>query len=89
MQRLLTPEQGDAVVAAKAIPVPAAGEGNHAEMAALKFSENMGKPQFIAASRPFCPDGCRQAILAAGGLITSPTTAVFPLNIPSVAFPLR
>jgi hypothetical protein len=85
----LTSEQGDAVVAARAIPVPAAGEGNHAEMAALKFAENMGKPQFIAASRPFCPDGCRQAIQAAGGLITSPTTAVFPLNIPSVAFPPR
>jgi hypothetical protein len=85
----LTSEQGDAVVAARAIPVPAAGEGNHAEIAALKFAENMGKPQFIAASRPFCPDGCRQAIQAAGGLITSPSTAVFSLNIPSVAFPLR
>jgi hypothetical protein len=81
--------QRDEVMAAKAIQVPAAGEGVHAEIAALKFAENRGKPQFIAASQPFCLNGCREAIRKAGGLITSPTTAVFPLNIPSVAFPLR
>jgi hypothetical protein len=45
-------------------------------------------PQFIAASRPFCYS-CRKEIEDSGGLITSPTTAVFPLNIPSVVFPLR
>jgi hypothetical protein len=85
----LAQEQGDAVVAERAIPVPRAGEGVHAEIAALRFAETMGKPQFIAASRPFCPDGCRQTIQAAGGLITSPTTAIFPLNIRSVTFRQR
>jgi hypothetical protein len=81
--------QRDAVVAEGAIQIPTAGEGVHAEIAALEFATNRGKSQFIAASKPFCATGCRQAIQKAGGLITSPTTAVFPLNIPSMAFPLR
>jgi hypothetical protein len=61
-----------------------AGKDIDAEIAA--FTQAEGEPQFIAASRPFCPD-CRRTIEARGGLITSPTTAVFPRNIPSVAFP--
>jgi hypothetical protein len=85
----LTGAQRDAIAAEGGILVPSAEEGVHAEMAALRFVRSMGKPRFIAASRPFCPTGCRQAIHAAGGLITSPTTAVFPLNTPSMILPLR
>jgi hypothetical protein len=80
--------QRDAITNAGATRVP--GAGVDAEIAALKFAKDQdrGEPQFIAASIPFCA-GCRKAIQDAGGLITSPTTAVFPRNIPSVAFPLR
>jgi hypothetical protein len=79
--------QRKAVISIGATRVPAAGVD--AEIAALKYAKDkdLGEPQFIAASIPFCP-GCRKAIEGAGGLITSPTTAVFPRNIPS-AFPLR
>jgi hypothetical protein len=77
--------QRKAVIGAGATRVPAAGVD--AEIAALKYAEDqhMGEPQFIAASIPFCA-GCRKAIQGAGGLITSPTTAVFPRNIPWAAF---
>jgi hypothetical protein len=87
--RGLTREQRDAIMVEGATQVPMAGEGVHAEIAALKFAETRGKPQFIAASQPFCATGCREAIQKAGGLITSPTAAVFPLNVPSVTFPAR
>ena len=67
--------------------VPIAGVD--AEIAALEYAKGVGAvPQFIAASRPFCPS-CRDEIEGRGGLITSPTTAVFPRNMPSVAFPSR
>jgi hypothetical protein len=79
--------QHDAVRAAGATEVPVAGV--HAEIAALDYAKSRGElPQFIAASRPFCPL-CRPEIESRGGVITSPTTAVFPWNIPSLAFPLR
>jgi hypothetical protein len=80
--------QRDAITNAGATRVP--GAGVDAEIATLRFAKDQdrGEPQFIAASIPFCA-GCRKAIQDAGGLITSPTTAVFPRNIPSVAFPLR
>jgi hypothetical protein len=83
----LEDEQIDAAKAAGARVVSAAGVD--AEIAALEYAESMREvPQFIAASRPFCP-ACREEIRGRGGLITSPTTAVFPRNIPSVAFPSR
>jgi hypothetical protein len=68
--------QRDAVTSAGATRIKAAGVD--AEVTALKNAE--GKPQFIAASRRFC-DSCRKEIQDRGGLITSPTTAVFSLNI--------
>jgi hypothetical protein len=83
----LEPDQRDAVGAAGATEVPVAGI--HAEIAALDYAKSRGElPQFIGASRPFCPP-CRTELESRGGLITSPTTAVFPGNIPSFAFPLR
>jgi hypothetical protein len=80
----------DQIAAAKAAgATDIAAGGVDAEVAALEYAKSMGgAPQFIAASRPFCPS-CREAIRGRGGLITSPTTAVFPRNIPSLAFPLR
>jgi hypothetical protein len=75
--------QRDAAIGAGATPIEAAGVD--AEMAAFKNAE--GEPLLIATSRPFCPD-CRAEIQGRGGYITSPTTAVFPRNIPRV-FPLR
>ena len=81
----LEPAQLNAVVSAGATQVEAAGVD--AEITALKYAKDNGRgdPQYIAASRPFCPD-CRREIQGRGGLITSPTTAVFPRNIPWVAF---
>jgi hypothetical protein len=73
--RDLTPAQkallGPADVAAK-LP------GAHAELTALEHAIQKGLwPTQITVSRPFCPE-CIKAIEAAGGKITSPTTAVFP-----------
>jgi hypothetical protein len=83
----LEDDQLDAVAAAGAIQVPAAA--GHAEIAALDYARSRGEfPQFVASSRPFCPD-CRREIENRGGYITSPTTAVFPQIAPSVAFPSR
>jgi hypothetical protein len=77
----LEPGQQNAVTAIGASRVPSA------EIAALDYARSRGEfPQFIASFRPFCPE-CRKEIEGRGGLITSPTTAVFPDNIPSVAFP--
>jgi hypothetical protein len=81
-ERPLEPAQVDAIQDARATQIERAGVD--AEIAALENAE--GLPQFIAASRPFCPS-CRIAIEGKGGDITSPTTAVFPRNIPSLAFP--
>jgi hypothetical protein len=79
--------QTRAIDAMGAIWIPPSGVD--AEIAALEYAKGMGAvPQFIAASRPFCPS-CRDEIRARGGEITSPNTAVFPRNIPSVAFPSR
>jgi len=81
----LEPGQQNAVTAIGASRVPRAG--SHAEIAALDYARSRGEfPQYIASSRPFCPE-CRKEIEGRGGLITSPTTAVFPRNIPLVAFP--
>ena len=81
----LEPSQQNAVAAIGASSVP--GAGSHAEIAALDYATSRGEfPQYIASSRPFCPV-CRKEIEDRGGRITSPTTAVFPRNIPSVAFP--
>jgi hypothetical protein len=83
----LEPDQIAAIKAMGATDIAAGGVD--AEIAAFEYAKNMGAtPQFIAASRPFCTS-CREAIRGRGGFITSPTTAVFPRNIPSVAFPLR
>jgi hypothetical protein len=81
----LEPDQRNALVSAGATRVEAAGVD--AEITALKYAKDndRGDPQYIAASRPFCAD-CRKEIQGRGGLITSPITAVFPRNIPSVAF---
>jgi hypothetical protein len=50
----------------------------HAELTALEHAAQAGlRPAQIKASRPFCPE-CIEAIEAAGGKITSPTTAEFP-----------
>lgn len=82
----LEENQRDAIRAAGATEVPVAGV--HAEIAALDYAKSRGElPLFITASRPFCPP-CRTEIRSRGGLITSPTTAVFPRNIPSLAFPV-
>jgi hypothetical protein len=82
--------EADQIAAIKAMgATDIAAGGVDAEIAALEYAKGMGAaPQFIAASRPFC-SSCRGQIRGRGGLITSPTTAVFPRNIPSLAFPLR
>jgi hypothetical protein len=50
----------------------------HAELTALEHALQSGlRPARITVSRPFCDD-CIKAIEAAGGKITSPTTAEFP-----------
>jgi hypothetical protein len=50
----------------------------HAELTALAHAAQNGLlPARITASRPFCQE-CIRAIEAAGGKITSPTTAIFP-----------
>ncbi len=50
----------------------------HAEMTALEHAAQSGfRPAEMVASRPFCPKSV-EAIEAAGGRITSPTTAEFP-----------
>ncbi len=52
--------------------------GAHAELTALEHAAQNGfVPTQLTASRPFCQE-CIEAIEAAGGIITSPTTAIFP-----------
>lgn len=83
----LEADQRSAATAMGATSLDAAGVD--AEIATLEYAEARGGlPQFIAASRPFC-EACRKEIEGRGGYITSPTTAIFPRNIPPVAFRLR
>jgi hypothetical protein len=59
-------------------PVPT--QGLHAEINALSFAR--GRPLYIGTSRDFCSQ-CVEQITHAGGVITSPRTAYFPLNVSS------
>lgn len=52
--------------------------GAHAEVTALQAAQKAGStPQSLAVTRAICPQ-CAEAIEAGGGVLTSPTTAVFP-----------
>jgi RHS repeat-associated protein len=52
--------------------------GGHAEVTALSAAQGAGlSPRALAATRPICLS-CAAAIEAAGGRLTSPTTAIFP-----------
>ena len=56
---------------------PVRTQGLHAEINALTFAR--GRPLYIGTSRDFCSQ-CVEQITRAGGIITSPRTAYFPLN---------
>ncbi len=50
----------------------------HAEITALEYASKNGmRPQALAVTRKICPD-CVTAIERSGGILTSPTTAIWP-----------
>lgn len=50
----------------------------HAEVTTLEYASKNGmRPQALAVTRKICPD-CVTAIERSGGILTSPTTAVWP-----------
>jgi hypothetical protein len=52
--------------------------GVHAEVTALAKARELGAiPRALAVTRTICP-ACAAQIRQAGGILTSPTTAIFP-----------
>jgi hypothetical protein len=73
--RDLTPAQRALLTAHE---TPAKMPGTHAGVTALTHAERAGlTPEGMGVSRPICPD-CVRTIQESGGVLTSPTTAIWP-----------